>query len=776
MIKKGSTDVTDYIVIRDSSDGTVETGVTIADLDLQYVRNGAAPSAKVDAVALAATDTAHTDNRMIEIDATDQPGLFRVDWPDAAFASGVDQVVCTVKGTGFDPIHKEYQLVDFDPEDAVRLGLTALPNAAADGAGGLPISDAGGLALDTKLANTNEVTAARMGALTDWINGGRLDTIIDAIVTHLTDVKGGTFSGATDSLEAIRARGDAEWVTGSDTTTGLTLHSDYDAAKTAAQPGADGDTLETLSDQLDLQATAEALAAISATSGGTLNYPVADDNVDGALNGVTFLGVETSGTYASTEAEDGTVHKIDDSEVTVNSIDIVYQFNLGGNRTAAEIDFTGYLTGSNDEINIQAYDHVGSDWETMFILTGTALVSNQSETIPVYAKHTSSTGVVYVRFVCAGQSSPQLNIDRLMIGAINTFQSVGYANGAIWVKATGTAGAVDYVNGTADNPCPLANAITIGASLGITRFHIVNGETITLTDDSSNRTFEGNNWTLDLNGQAITNAYFEHATVSGTATGTGFRMIRCKLAITAELSVQAGGFKNCVFGGNCITLSAAGNYFFKDCSTGVTTACIDLEDANESKNVFLTPYDGDLELKNFGHGTATHLVSVTGQGHLTLNANCDAADAGDVLDIHGMFNIIDSVIGSWGGTINEDARVDQAQILGALTDDDEQIDASALNTLSSHDPGDTIGTSTVTTAQVNTEVDNALNTAIPDAPTADSINAYIQAVKYAIINKIAITEADGNTVIYKDNDSTEYCSVAAAYSTDSTTTTRKRLE
>jgi hypothetical protein len=62
------------------------------------------------------------------------------------------------------------------------LAGTALPAAVADAAGGLPISDAGGLDLDTKLANTNEVTAARMGALTDWINGGRLDLLLDAIL------------------------------------------------------------------------------------------------------------------------------------------------------------------------------------------------------------------------------------------------------------------------------------------------------------------------------------------------------------------------------------------------------------------------------------------------------------------------------------------------------------------------------------------------------------------------------------------------------------------
>lgn len=63
---------------------------------------------------------------------------------------------------------------------------TALPAAAADAAGGLPISDAGGLDLDAKLANTNEVTAARMGALTDWINGGRLDLILDIIAADTT--------------------------------------------------------------------------------------------------------------------------------------------------------------------------------------------------------------------------------------------------------------------------------------------------------------------------------------------------------------------------------------------------------------------------------------------------------------------------------------------------------------------------------------------------------------------------------------------------------------
>jgi len=88
--------------------------------------------------------------------------------------------------------------VAFDPTDSVRMGQTALPNAAADAAGGLPISDAGGLDLDSKLANTNEITAARMGALTDWINGGRLDLILDIIAADVVNLDGAAMRG-TDS-------------------------------------------------------------------------------------------------------------------------------------------------------------------------------------------------------------------------------------------------------------------------------------------------------------------------------------------------------------------------------------------------------------------------------------------------------------------------------------------------------------------------------------------------------------------------------------------------
>jgi len=46
--------------------------------------------------------------------------------------------------TGADPCDVSAQVVAFNPYDAVRMGLTALPSAAAGAAGGLPLGDASG--------------------------------------------------------------------------------------------------------------------------------------------------------------------------------------------------------------------------------------------------------------------------------------------------------------------------------------------------------------------------------------------------------------------------------------------------------------------------------------------------------------------------------------------------------------------------------------------------------------------------------------------------------
>jgi hypothetical protein len=194
IVKKGSTNVTTYFVLRLAATGVEATGLTIANVDLQYVRSGVAPSAKVDATALAATDTAHTDNFGIEIDATDQPGLYRFDWPDAAFATGVPEVILSVKCATVFTEHLRVELVGYDPTDGVRLGLTALPNAAADAAGGLPISDAGALDLDARL---DAAVSSRMATYVQP-TGFLAATFPAGTVANTTNITAGTITTATN--------------------------------------------------------------------------------------------------------------------------------------------------------------------------------------------------------------------------------------------------------------------------------------------------------------------------------------------------------------------------------------------------------------------------------------------------------------------------------------------------------------------------------------------------------------------------------------------------
>lgn len=157
LVKKGSTNVSVELFIIDSTDGTPETAVVwnTAGIDLNYRRDGAVVTSITEATLSALTD-AHSDGGFLHV----SNGRYRLDVPDAAFAVGVSQVTVGGTVTGMVVLPVTIQLVDFDPDDSVRMGMTSLPNAVADAAGGLPISDAGGLDMDGLAASvfTTQIT------------------------------------------------------------------------------------------------------------------------------------------------------------------------------------------------------------------------------------------------------------------------------------------------------------------------------------------------------------------------------------------------------------------------------------------------------------------------------------------------------------------------------------------------------------------------------------------------------------------------------------------
>ncbi len=82
-----------------STAGAAVTGKTATNLTLSYWRQGGTRTA-ITASDLAAVNSAHSDGGVKEVDATNLPGLYRLDLPDAAVASGADWVVIGVVCSG----------------------------------------------------------------------------------------------------------------------------------------------------------------------------------------------------------------------------------------------------------------------------------------------------------------------------------------------------------------------------------------------------------------------------------------------------------------------------------------------------------------------------------------------------------------------------------------------------------------------------------------------------------------------------------------------------
>jgi hypothetical protein len=108
-IKAGSLDVSIPVKVRRTDNLLGKTGLLAADVTVQYWRQGSTPQSVTES-DLGTVDAAHSDGGWIEVDATDQPGTYRLDLPDAAFAAGADWVDVAVSGTGFYSFDREYPL------------------------------------------------------------------------------------------------------------------------------------------------------------------------------------------------------------------------------------------------------------------------------------------------------------------------------------------------------------------------------------------------------------------------------------------------------------------------------------------------------------------------------------------------------------------------------------------------------------------------------------------------------------------------------------------
>ena len=208
-ILAGSTSVILPVVALDTS-STVGAGLgslvyNSAGLAAKYKRAGASSWTTITLATM--TGGTWASGGFVESDSG-AVGSYEFCPPDAALAAGATWVIIEIYGaTNLLPIRIEIELDAVNYQDGTRAGLAALPNAAADAAGGLPISDAGGKNID----GISMFDPAATGVTTRYIGdplGGSVEVTDPAefkATGFATSGQGAAIQAVTDLLNTAEA-------------------------------------------------------------------------------------------------------------------------------------------------------------------------------------------------------------------------------------------------------------------------------------------------------------------------------------------------------------------------------------------------------------------------------------------------------------------------------------------------------------------------------------------------------------------------------------------
>lgn len=185
IVKQGTTSLRLVIFVPDSSvsTGAGKTGLTNASSGLKwyYWRPDAGNAGGTSVSVVSATRGTFTSGGFIEIDSTNLPGFYEIGVPNAVIAS-TNAPLWAVMGlsgvTNMAPVNIEFQLVPWDITDSVRMGLTALPNASAASAGGLPTVGTGASQLDVDSSGRVNVGKWLGTAVTAGTTAGKPDVVV----------------------------------------------------------------------------------------------------------------------------------------------------------------------------------------------------------------------------------------------------------------------------------------------------------------------------------------------------------------------------------------------------------------------------------------------------------------------------------------------------------------------------------------------------------------------------------------------------------------------
>jgi len=288
IVANGATDQSFYMVMYDRN-GDPNSAITVTTLDMYYVEDGAAVASKIDCTDLGSENAAHSDGGCYEMGTL---GLYRFDFPDAAFDGGVGKRVNLCIKDAITGTRAAYLCVQLSPsvnvdaisdDQVVPDTIEAFYDDATAVANKLAFFDGTGLSIAT--FTTDGMTQANIEAYTqtgcaaaitadaeidailadtgelqvDWVNGGRLDLILDIIAADTTTDIPGTISTMQADLDLYDT--DAEYATA----IWEALIASYGGA------GSYGEALENVSAGADAAAIADAVRAEPLTNAETVN-------------------------------------------------------------------------------------------------------------------------------------------------------------------------------------------------------------------------------------------------------------------------------------------------------------------------------------------------------------------------------------------------------------------------------------------------------------------------------------------------------------------------
>jgi hypothetical protein len=215
-IKAGSVDVSLPVVLRKTADNTETTAVAHSSVTASYWRQGGTRTA-ITMAALTNINDAHSDGGWKETDSTNMPGAYRFDVPDAAFATGADWVIVTVKVASSYVFVERYNLESKGAKENNDLlanatfGLSALEtlvdgleSSLADGTNGLT-------AIKNAINTIDDFVDTEMAAVLAAVDTEIATIVADVttLLTRLSSARAGYLDNLSAGAVALEATADA---------------------------------------------------------------------------------------------------------------------------------------------------------------------------------------------------------------------------------------------------------------------------------------------------------------------------------------------------------------------------------------------------------------------------------------------------------------------------------------------------------------------------------------------------------------------------------------